>query len=112
MVPLASEIIWEEMRMALYMITITGLFVLLIACVNVANLLVARGMARRREFAVLLALGGGPALIVRSVLVEALVLGDGEGCYGVEAAGDEDDDSRVPLGHEGILMAASVHEED
>ena len=73
MYPLREEIT-GKMRMALIVLLSASAALLLIACVNLANLLLSRGAARRREVAVRTALGAGRGRLIAQFLTESLVL--------------------------------------
>ncbi|HSY13648.1 MAG TPA: ABC transporter permease [Verrucomicrobiae bacterium] len=73
--PLTMHITGQEEREALWIMAAGVLFVLLIACVDVAVMLLARGVGRQREMAIRTALGAGRVRIVRQILFENLVLG-------------------------------------
>jgi predicted permease len=84
-VPLRNYLVGDASRVAWLLLgTVAGL--LLIACVNVVNLILARMAARNREFAVRSALGAGRARLARMALTESLLLAMGGGVFGLAFA--------------------------
>jgi predicted permease len=85
-IPILDSVAGRNLQITLWLLLGAVALVLLVACVNVANLLLARGASRQREFAIRRALGAERGRLIRQLATESMVLAVAGGALGILAA--------------------------
>lgn len=84
--PYDVRLVGDRLRQSIYLALGAVVMVLLIACANITNLLLARGVARQKEIALRAALGASRGRIAAQLLIESVVIGAAGGAAGVAVA--------------------------
>jgi putative ABC transport system permease protein len=107
-VPLQADVVGETRKAMLWILATAAGLVLLTACVNVANLLFARGLGRDRDLALRSALGSGRARLIAGILTENGLLAVAGGVAGL-ALGWAGVRALLVLAPDALPMAAEIH---